>query len=329
MRNKDLEKALRLERLSKAPPNLAEFVEEIGDGISRLFGRAAGESYRHVASGAFEASLQHPSVLVLSLICNSRAAGILTGISRGKTAEISQVHVLKRFAGKGWEQLLVKEAIDYFRQQQVEGIVCEFVPMCSLSLDDCLLEMGMQRVPRKLMLADADAPALRLSPRVPTPMLDSALRREAASCLFAAYREDPGRFLHAEVHKPASALDFIARVVAGSYGVHKPEYALCVKSKGRLAGVVLGCEIAGDTGFVLQLAVHPKYRRKGFGTALLRGLCRCFAEAGLKQVALGVTASNPACDMYAKMGFRTVREVDAYFWWAPQAVDALKVESRF
>jgi ribosomal protein S18 acetylase RimI-like enzyme len=80
--------------------------------------------------------------------------------------------------------------------------------------------------------------------------------------------------------------------------------------------VVLGAIIAPGTGFVLQVAVRREKQGHGLGTDLLRGLAAAFRDAGLRDVALGVTRGNPAEGLYARLGFEVLREVNAYVWEA-------------
>jgi ribosomal protein S18 acetylase RimI-like enzyme len=71
---------------------------------------------------------------------------------------------------------------------------------------------------------------------------------------------------------------------------------------GRLAAIAAD-HSRGGVGFIAGLAVHPAYRRHGFGTALAASLTRrLHAEFGI--AALGVmTANNAATRMYQKIGY--------------------------
>jgi ribosomal-protein-alanine N-acetyltransferase len=60
-------------------------------------------------------------------------------------------------------------------------------------------------------------------------------------------------------------------------------------------------------GHITNVAVHPDFRRKGLGTALIRELtARVGAALGLVNFTLEVRESNaPAISLYEKMGFRS------------------------
>ncbi len=65
-----------------------------------------------------------------------------------------------------------------------------------------------------------------------------------------------------------------------------------------------GLLITVDEGQVTNIAVHPDYRRRGYGTAILRALLRHAKDAKLESVSLEVRPSNtPAVDMYRAAGF--------------------------
>lgn len=63
---------------------------------------------------------------------------------------------------------------------------------------------------------------------------------------------------------------------------------------------------AADEGQILNLAVHPDFRRQGFGAAVLSELLRMAAERGCREVSLEVRISNRAAiALYERAGFST------------------------
>ncbi|MBU1249356.1 MAG: ribosomal protein S18-alanine N-acetyltransferase [Proteobacteria bacterium] len=78
-------------------------------------------------------------------------------------------------------------------------------------------------------------------------------------------------------------------------------------------GIRQGIDIVGYLAYtkvldemeILNLAVHPKHRRKGFAARLLSTLLARCREQGVRKGFLDVKASNnPAIDLYLKFGFK-------------------------
>jgi mycothiol synthase len=65
-------------------------------------------------------------------------------------------------------------------------------------------------------------------------------------------------------------------------------------------------------GFVKDLVVHPAFRRRGLGAALLQHTFRHFAAGGLDRVTLKTDSRNTsqAWRLYESMGMRTIRTLD-------------------
>jgi [ribosomal protein S18]-alanine N-acetyltransferase len=79
--------------------------------------------------------------------------------------------------------------------------------------------------------------------------------------------------------------------------------------QGAIAGFLVSRTVAGETE-VLNLAVHPQYRRQGIGRLLLAPLL----ESGSSALYLEVRASNhTARAFYRRMGFREVGTRPRYY----------------
>jgi ribosomal protein S18 acetylase RimI-like enzyme len=73
---------------------------------------------------------------------------------------------------------------------------------------------------------------------------------------------------------------------------------------GALAGSLLAARRPGATGHVATIAVHPDYRRRGLGEAMLRWVLAWFRQEGLRRATLTVNTDNaPAIALYRKLGF--------------------------
>jgi mycothiol synthase len=91
-------------------------------------------------------------------------------------------------------------------------------------------------------------------------------------------------------------------------GRYDPEYFVLVREGGRLVAAALA--YAEETGgWIRQLAVAKDHQGKGLGGQLLRYMFWKFAEAGLKNCALGVASANSnACQFYERNGMHKTRQ---------------------
>ncbi len=77
---------------------------------------------------------------------------------------------------------------------------------------------------------------------------------------------------------------------------------------------VNGIEPNTKIGHVIDIAVHPQYRRQGIGSTLLKELMRRLIENGCTQIRLEVRASNLAAQkMYDKFGFQSVEIIPGFY----------------
>lgn len=304
----------RVAHIDRLPANIGEFIEEVASGLTALYGEKAGFQYRRTARSILQTTISHAAVDVVAVWEEDAAAGLLLGVTRGRMAQVSFIHVLRRCSNQGVEDALVTEAVRTFRANGIGAILSECVPFCPLRLDAVFEALGFERIERTLMSAPLDSPALTCCPAISTPY--AAREWDAvAGTIVEAYQDHPGRKLHTEVRDEVQALTFLDSVASGGYGSVKPAYGRAVWRDGECAGVVVGCEIAPEMGFVLQLAVRPAYQRCGLGTGLLRDLAEAFRGEGLVRMILGVTRSNPAKRLYDRLGFEPIRPVNAYVWW--------------
>ena len=74
----------------------------------------------------------------------------------------------------------------------------------------------------------------------------------------------------------------------------------------RVVGYV-GAQTVIDGSDMMNIAVHPDYRRKGIAQALIEELETCLRNRGSKMLLLEVRDSNaPAITLYEKLGFHQV-----------------------
>ena len=64
---------------------------------------------------------------------------------------------------------------------------------------------------------------------------------------------------------------------------------------------------------LLLFAVHPNFRRKGFGSALLRELARAARNRGAQRLLLEMRHNNPAESLYRAFGFEPIGRRPGYY----------------
>lgn len=76
----------------------------------------------------------------------------------------------------------------------------------------------------------------------------------------------------------------------------------------------VGSQTVIDETDMMNIAVHPEYRRRGIAEALIDALVNALREKGSRALSLEVRASNdPAITLYQKMGFSQVGRRPNYY----------------
>jgi len=99
-------------------------------------------------------------------------------------------------------------------------------------------------------------------------------------------------------------------------GVLSPSASWVLLDAGGAAqGLALCTSVAPGTGHVAQVCLAPELRGVGAGYELMRRAMTSLLSEGLREASLTVTADNArALAMYQRLGFKTIREFDAFVW---------------
>ena len=90
-------------------------------------------------------------------------------------------------------------------------------------------------------------------------------------------------------------------------------YWLVAEKNGIVTGYIGSQTVMGETD-MMNVAVHPNYRRQGIAEALVTALVENLKERGSHCLMLEVRASNaPAIGLYQKMGFTEVGRRNNYY----------------
>ena len=150
----------QFQRIEEVPENFDDYVAEISTGIEQLYGLRAAEAYSRMAHDAWRATLEHVFVNAWRAYEGETTAGLLLSTLRSRIGQISFIHVLHRFEGRGLEQQLVEKSVQWMRELGAQSIVSEYVPFCALALDDTFRNLGFDHIKRAVMEAPLTAPGL-------------------------------------------------------------------------------------------------------------------------------------------------------------------------
>lgn len=90
------------------------------------------------------------------------------------------------------------------------------------------------------------------------------------------------------------------------YELLENERALYLVAKSPWGDVIgyIGLWVIFDEGHITNVAVHPDYRRRGVGKALMLAMVEAVKQRGVRHLTLEVRRSNLAAqDLYQKLGF--------------------------
>jgi len=84
---------------------------------------------------------------------------------------------------------------------------------------------------------------------------------------------------------------------------------------GRIVGHALGAATPrGSIGWILNVVVHPQFRKHKVGRDLTLALIRALESSGLSCIRLSVEPDNiPAIALYRKLGFSELGREESYF----------------
>jgi len=110
---------------------------------------------------------------------------------------------------------------------------------------------------------------------------------------------------------------------AASHVLRRHTKFYTLKTGGKLCGVIVACSSAGES-YLTHFTIFPKYRGKGLGKILLKGVINQLFDNGTKIIRLQVAEDNlPALNLYKKGGFIVI---DRYKSWRGEGCDQLLLE---
>ena len=96
--------------------------------------------------------------------------------------------------------------------------------------------------------------------------------------------------------------------------LHNPLSLWLVALDGDTVAGYVGSQSVLDGADMMNIAVHPDYRRQGIARALINGLVAALADKNVRCLVLEVRASNvPAIALYEQLGFQQVGRRPNYY----------------
>ena len=103
-----------------------------------------------------------------------------------------------------------------------------------------------------------------------------------------------------------------------------PEGFLVAEIHGKIAGYIIGNMQNETEGHILAIAIDPKHRMQGIGTALIKAICKVLKKQGANKVRVELKLYNAgAKEFYSNMGFEESNIIKGYYRMRGYTEDAL------
>lgn len=100
---------------------------------------------------------------------------------------------------------------------------------------------------------------------------------------------------------------------------------LVASMDGDIVGFICGITGSGEGARILMLAVHPRFRRRGIGSALLQNFTNICGKKGTDRITLEVRPSNQlAIQFYKDHGFQPVGVIGGFYSNGEDGVKMIK-----
>ncbi len=164
-------------------------------------------------------------------------------------------------------------------------------------------------------MAETDSPSPKSEDGTPS-LSGVALREIRPSDFEALYRLDQICFEPGIAYSRGELRRFLGVPTADG---------LVAELDGTIAGFAIGYLTRESVARVVTLDVHPSFRRRSLGKALLEELLNRFSRAGGREARLEVSTENTgAIAFYRKLGFRQRRRIPGYYGRGRDAIEMEK-----
>jgi len=147
---------------------------------------------------------------------------------------------------------------------------------------------------------------------------DERYFEETAALITRAYYDHVDGAINDQYRSLSGALRFLRNIIhyPGCGQFHGGAAILARhRATRKMHGLILTSTVNPGVGHITQVCTSPEFRGAGLGYELIRRAAMIFHEQGYTGISLTVTAANTgAVGLYERLGFRVMREFNAYVW---------------
>lgn len=247
------------------------------------------------------------------LMDGGRVVGVGLYSRDGEAGRIDFVHVLPGYLSTAAYVSLVEAVVSRLRHRGVTEIVCEGGSLQGAALGEALAQCGFRVYERAIVgrPTSEHPPALPAGHSfVPLSGLD---REDIVQVVYDAFAGGPDAVFDYHFRSVANTRTLCDALFAGRHGPYMDEFSTGLQTADGLAGVVFTTVPAPGRGFVLLVAVSPRWRGHRLGEMMMRETIARLGAQGYARVELAVTVANlPAWQLYRRLGFQVVRFFAVY-----------------
>jgi ribosomal protein S18 acetylase RimI-like enzyme len=194
-------------------------------------------------------------------------------------------------------------------------------PWINDTLSDYAIALGFRKFDRQFMIADRETISTHaldgLSNRYSIQSYSDEMVDQTADLIFRANKKNIDVLVFPHFFE---TFEFCKRLIENTknnhYGQWRENISKVLLHDEKLIGICF-LTLRGKYGYIPDIAIDPKYRRRGLGRYLLvHSLMDLLDdEVQLAGISLDVTFENPARFLYESLGFKDVREYSMYIWF--------------
>jgi len=258
------------------------------------------------------AAVEHGRVVAYSFFVYEDHKGLIgdlfaTAEYRGPTEERLLLHVIETLRGS----------------PGLERIEAQLMMLGSPVLDVVFRRERFQAHTRKFMyLSIGDSTQWKISPHDLSDFeflpWDERYFEETAALITRAYYDHVDGAINDQYRSLGGALRFLRNIIHyPGCGQFHGGAAILARHRitRKMHGLILTSTVHPGVGHITQVCTSPELRGIGLGYELIRRAAVIFHDLGYSGISLTVTSANTgAVALYERLGFRLLREFNAYVW---------------